>query len=82
MALTENRRYTVVLGPVKAELIHVTASDATEDTVTTNLQNGFGSTIVGLNGPTAADVKAVLSSKTITVTNPEATDYLITTWGF
>lgn len=83
MALTENKRFTFVQGPRKQEVIVVTSSNTDTATVSTTIQNPEYVTITGANGsPTASDVQVDVSGRTITVTAPDAEDYLITAYGF
>lgn len=84
MALTETTRWTVVEGPIKREVIIVTSDSTDSDTLVSRLANPDYVSIVGANGTaTPSDITVSESSRTLTVTNPNASEtYRITVEGF
>jgi len=71
---TVNKRHTVVLGPVKAEILNLTAVSDT-DTVSTLIQNPEFA--VGVNNTdgetTSAALNVSISGKTLTINNANLT---------
>lgn len=85
MALTENDRFTFVLGPSKIEKILVTSDGTDDDTIETRLQNPRSVKISSANtdlSGTASGTSMTVSDKTLTIRNPAAQDYEIEVTGF
>ena len=85
MALTVNRRYIAVLGPVKKEFVHITSDGTDDDTLASLLQDPQTVSITSINtdlGGTADPASATLSGKTATLRDPAAQDYLVEFVGF
>lgn len=84
MALTVTERWIEVNGPRKREVVIISSDGTAAGTVAARIQNPLRASIIGVNGTaTPTDITATISSRTVTVTNPNASEnYRLVIEGF